>query len=69
MWVLTKVGVLGDGDALVRLSLGGEPIPEPGPGAWYLVKLAQSSGGALLSSASKLARRLVNRVGERDSKG
>jgi hypothetical protein len=30
IWVLTKVGVLGDGGTLVRLFLCGEPIPEPG---------------------------------------
>jgi len=30
IWVLTKVGVLGDGGTLVRRFLGGEPIPELG---------------------------------------
>lgn len=66
MWVLTKVGALGDGGDLVRLFLGGEPIPEPGRDPGYLVKSALSIGGAFLSSASKLTRGFVARVGERE---
>lgn len=55
MWVLMKVGVLGDGGNLVRLLLG-ELIPERGLGTGYLVKLLLSNGGVFLSSSSKLAR-------------
>jgi len=59
MWVLTKVGVLGDGGDLVRLFLGvlgGEIIPDPGPDAGYLVRLLSPSCGIPLNSASKLTR-------------
>jgi len=67
MWLLTKVGVPGDGGACARVFLGGEPIPESGPpGIGYLVL---SSGGALLSSVSKLAWGPATRAGERDSGG
>ena len=62
--VLTKGGVLGDRGDSVRLSLGGEPRPEPGPGTGYLEKSLPSIGCALLRSASKLIRGLVTRVGE-----
>jgi hypothetical protein len=60
MWVLTKFGVLGDGGGLVRLFLGDEPIPVPGPGTGYLVKLVLYSGGALFCSPGKLTRGLVD---------
>ena len=59
-----KGGVLGDSDDLVRLFLGGEPVPEPNPDIGYLEKSSLSIGGALLSSASRLVRELVARVGE-----
>ena len=39
MWVLTKGGPFGDDGNLVRLFLGGEPIPEPGPGTGYLLPI------------------------------
>ena len=54
--MLTNVGVLGEDGALVRLFLGGEPTPEPGPGTGYLVKLVV---GESLSSASKPTRGLT----------
>jgi len=66
MWVLTKGGVLGVGDDLVRSIIGGELAPEPGPGKGYLEKLTLSIGGAPLSSASKFIRGLVARAGERE---
>ena len=66
MWVLTKGGPFGDGGNLVRLFLGGEPIPEPGPGIGYLEKPSLSTGGELLSSANKFIRGLVARIGERE---
>jgi hypothetical protein len=59
MWVLTKVGVLGDSGNLVRLFrgvLGGEIIPDPGPNAGYLVSLLSSSCGIPLNPSSKLTR-------------
>ena len=62
--MLTK-GVFGDDGDFVQLILGGEPVPEPGPGIGYLEKLLLSICGAPLSSASKLVRGLVARVGER----
>jgi len=66
MWVLTKGGSLGDGGDLVRLFLGEEQIPEPGPGTGYLEKSSLSIRGVLLSSASKFIRGLVARIGERE---
>jgi len=39
MWVLTKGGPFGDDGNLVRLFLGGEPIPEPGHGTGYLLPI------------------------------
>ena len=56
MWVLTKVGVLGDGGGLVLSFLGGEPNPEPGLSTGYLDEVVSSTGGAFLSSESKLVR-------------
>jgi len=55
-----------DGGDLVRFTLGGGPVPEPGPGIGHLEKLPPPSDGALLSSAGKLIRRLAVRVGERE---
>jgi len=59
MWVLTKGGVLADGGDLVRLFLGGEPVPGLGPGVGYLEKSLFPITGALLSSDSKFIRGFV----------
>jgi len=64
MWVLTKGGVLAEGGDLVRLCLGGEPVPGLGPGVGYLEKSLLLISGVLLSSVSKPIRGLVTRGGE-----
>lgn len=62
VWVLAKGGLPGDGNDFIRLVLNGEPVPEPGPDTGCFEEPCRH--GAPLSSASKLVRGLVARVGE-----